>query len=295
MSPSERAIAAEHAESAKLQKLANAPQPACPFLERMRPGALCTKVGGICSLRQYETREGQVIPSKSQPTTTCPNRFLEDRGERSVFSYIARELFNVDSGAKVIKEIPFLEKETLDGTGRGAKAGRIDWIVVPNPSSVDEGENLKWLAVETQAVYFSGDEIWLDIKAFRDDPSKVHMPRGRRRPDYRSSGAKRLAPQLAAKSPVITRWGRKMAVVVDTAFFNEMGALAASSDFENSEVVWFIMQYSASMELEVGKVILTELSPSIAALQAAKPVNRSTFEQMLKVEISTASSKVFDA
>ncbi len=155
---------------------------------------------------------------------------------------------------------------------------------------------MEWVAVETQGVYFSGDQIWPDMQMYIDDPSAVHMPAGKRRPDYRSSGAKRLAPQLQAKSPVINRWGRKVVVIVDEAFFDEMGALAAASDFDNSEVVWFVVGYSDSMELSLKTVVFAELIPSIAALQAAKPVQRAEFETMLKIEISSSdSTKVFDA
>jgi len=295
MTADQRLEAASRALDAQKLKMANAPQPECPFLSSIKPGAVCNKLGGICSVRQYSP----IAPHEAvdaQPTTVCPNRFLEFRNDETLFSYLARELYNAEAGAKVIKEIPFLEKETLDGEQRGAKAGRIDWIVVPFPEPVPQNADLQWLAIETQGVYFSGDSMWPDIEDYAARPSEVHFPRGKRRPDYRSSGAKRLAPQLAAKAPVMNRWGKKVAVVVDYAFFAEMGALSVTTDFDNAEVVWVVVKYGTDMSLQVTSVLFAELSASIGALQAAKPVNKREFEDQLRSALSESKpSKVFGA
>lgn len=298
MSERERLASADQAIASKLAGLAAAPQPVCPFMDTIKPGALCNKVGGVCSIRKYEAADDAVSVTDDQPTTLCPSRFLEHRGESSIFSYIAQEFFGTSSGAKVLKEIPFLEKESIDGLERGAKAGRIDWIVVPNPKPdvAQEMAPLDWIAVETQGVYFSGDSMWPDIEAYSKDPSKLHYPAGKRRPDYRSSGAKRLSPQLDAKSPVMMRWGRKVVVVVDLAFFGELGSLREARDFENSEVIWLVMRYDEHMELVTDRVRFSLLRDSIAALQATNAVDRSLFETMLKNELaSTRSKKVFEA
>ncbi|MCU1581420.1 MAG: hypothetical protein JWO01_808 [Microbacteriaceae bacterium] len=294
MTPEERLSAANSAIAAGTEGMRPAPQPECPFLSSLRPGSVCNKLGGVCSLRQYANGD-PATPLDAQPTTSCPNRFLEFRNDETLFSYIARVLFGVSSGTKVIKEIPFLEKETVNGEGRGAKAGRIDWIVVPTPPSQDDAFEMPWVAVETQAVYFSGASMWPDIEAYRADPSKVHYPSGIRRPDFRSSGAKRLAPQLSAKG-LMNRWGRKIVVVVDEAFFAEMGALSVTTDFDNSEIVWIVVRFDTNMALQVEALHFAELLPSIAALQAAKPVNRATFEANLRRAIVNGkSAQVFDA
>lgn len=295
MSGPERHEAASRAIAAKDAGVTNSPQPECPFLSSIRPGSSCNKVGGVCSVRQYSAGS-PATALEAQPTTVCPNRFLEFRNKESLFGTLAHEIFGSTDGARVIKEIPFLEKETMDGEQRGAKAGRIDWILVPKPSSNGDQSDLPWLAIETQAVYFSGDSMWPDIEEYLVDPDQVHFPKGRRRPDYRSSGAKRLAPQLSAKAPVMNRWGRKVAVVVDEAFFAEMGALAETTDFDNAEVVWVLVKYDSAMKLTVSNLLHTELSASIAALQAAKPVNKREFESQLRDALSNAKiGKVFDA
>ncbi|WP_349903677.1 NotI family restriction endonuclease [Parafrigoribacterium humi] len=295
MTEAERLASATHALAAHELGLKVAPQPECPFLSELRPGSLCTKKGGVCSIRQYDGGTPPTIVD-SQPTVLCPNRFLEFRNDETLFSYIAREFFGVSEGAKVIKEIPFLQKETLDGEERGAKAGRIDWIVVPTPDSDLTAKDMTWIAIETQGVYFSGDAIWPDIQAYKDHPETLRFPVGRRRPDFRSSGAKRLAPQLDAKAPVMNRWGRKVVVVVDSAFFAEMGNLTQTTDFDNAEIVWVVVSFDENMTLRVNSTYFAELVPSISALQAAKPVNKATFEASLQNAIrDTRSKKVFDA
>lgn len=296
MSGAERREAAEVALQANEEGVAAVEQPVCPFLATVRPGARCNKAGGVCSIRPYEVGARVKLPDV-QPAAVCPNRFLEISGGRSVFGYIAKELYGVDSGAVVIKEIPFLNKVGADGKVRGAKAGRIDWVVVPNPPVKGDKSPLDWVAVETQAVYFSGTNMWDDIALYVDDPDRLHAPQGVRRPDYRSSGAKRLAPQLSAKSPVMRRWGHKVVVVVDESFFAELAALPDTvRDFDNAEVVWIVMRYTDKMNLVVDRVLFAELADSVSALQATQPMLRGEFETGLKDELwKTNSDKVHRA
>lgn len=214
MTPHERHDAALLALATKEKGMSEVEQPICPFLATVRPDARCNKVGGVCSIRDYGPNKKSRIPDV-QPAAVCPNRFLEVYGDESIFAYIAREFFGVSSGAKVIKEVPFLNTTDAQGVQRSAKAGRIDWLVVPRPPAAGDNSRMDWIAVETQAVYFSGTNIWDDIRPYLDTPDTLHYPAGNRRPDYRSSGAKRLAPQLSAKSPVMRTWGRKVVVVVD--------------------------------------------------------------------------------
>jgi hypothetical protein len=290
MSSAERAAAAATAIAAEDNGVSSSPQPECPFLSSHKPGSLCNKVGGVCSIRRY-MKGSVVLPDSSQPATTCPNRFLEHRADESVFEYISREFFGAESGAKLIAETPFLRKEVASGGERGAKAGRIDWIIVPKPSELNGGASADWIAIETQAVYFSGSRIRPDFEAYLNEPDFLHYPVGRRRPDFRSSGPKRLLPQLEAKAPVMNRWGKKIAVIVDESFFSELGQLDRADDFDNSEVVWLVVHYNAAMELVLSKVIFSELKNAILALQAAKPVNRKVFEEELRSVVSSSRSK----
>src|SRR3990172_7461137 len=85
------------------------------------------------------------------------------------------------------------------------------------------------------------------------------FPVGKRRPDYRSSGPKRLMPQLQIKVPTLRRWGKKMAVVVDGDFFGSMGRMNFADDMSNCDVAWFVVNYSEACRLARGAVYLTTL------------------------------------
>lgn len=290
MSLTERAAAAKVALETNELGMAKVEQPRCPFLGIVRPGATCNKPGGVCSIRSYE---GVKPVDDQQPAAVCPHRFLELASGQSVFARLAKDLFGGAAGAKVIKEIPFLYKVDADGkVNRGAKAGRIDWVLVPDAPTKGDTRDLKWLAVETQAVYFSGANMWDDIALYESDPGHLHAPQGQRRPDYRSSGAKRLAPQLDAKGPVVRTWGKKVAVIIDESFYRELAALPTKiDDFDNAEVVWVIMRFTDKMNLVVDKMFFGSLTESVQALQATKPLNKSEFESGLRQELRRVGKK----
>lgn len=296
MSSEQRREAAQTALAAKEHGVADVEQPLCPFLSNVLPDARCNKLGGVCSIRPYESSTPVKLPDV-QPASVCPNRFLESHDGKSIFAVLAEKLYGVTSRAMVAKEIPFLNKVDAQGGVRGAKAGRIDWVLIPDPPSEGDNSKLDWMAIETQAVYFSGANMWDDIQQYFDEPHRLHAPTGQRRPDYRSSGAKRLAPQLDAKSPVMRRWGHKVAVVVDESFFAELSELPATiDDFDNAEVVWVVMRYTDSLNLVIDRILFAELSESVQALQATRPMNRADFEMGLKQELWAANSeKVYEA
>ena len=62
----------------------------------------------------------------------------------------------------------------------------------------------------------------------RQHPDCLEFPSDVRCPDWRSSGAKRLMPQLQIKVPTLRRWGAKLAVAVDAPFFASLGARVRS-------------------------------------------------------------------
>ncbi|WP_081463822.1 NotI family restriction endonuclease [Candidatus Glomeribacter gigasporarum] len=185
----------------------------------------------------------------------------------------------------------------------GKKAGRIDWILV-NPATMDTSE-LEWCAVETQALYFSGDKMRLEFVAYAASPSAVLFPVGRRRPDYRSSGPKRLSPQLDVKVPVLRNWGKKVVVVIDRFFYDNMNALAdayprARNDQErrdNSDVVWFVVDYDQALKMAASVVVFTSLESSRRALNATEPLSKADFTRNLKQVIhdNSRANKVFKA
>ena len=123
-------------------------------------------------------------------------------------------------------------------------------------------------------------------------PAKSH------RPDYRSSGPKRLMPQLQTKVPSLRRWGKKMAVLVDHSFFAAMGRMRPVTHISNSDVLWFIVRYE---QTEAGRfrlvpedVHLTTLEDSVEGLTAGVPASLEIFEQRIldKLQRSARPTKI---
>jgi len=284
--------------------------PVCPFLSTLIPNAKCHKRGGVCSIRKYAQGEHGigVAVEGDKIVTTCPSRFIQDIEEgKSVFVWVSEKMLDI-ANPTIVKETPFLRKlseaavavtelEVKDddqGDDEEHKAGRIDWIVV-NPHTMT-ATDLQWAAVETQALYFSGGKMIVEFDAYAKDPSPVLFPLGKRRPDYRSSGPKRLSPQLDVKVPVLVSWGKKVAVVIDRFFYENMSRLdeAYSGSNEkakrdNSTVVWFIVDYGEDMKLKAHAVRYTTLESSRKALNATEPLAKSNFTDNLKAVIGNAA------
>jgi len=313
MQPTERQHFARLAiKQDKSGDIANAP--ICPFLSTLIPGVQCNKASGVCSIRRFSQREGGegTILYDDRIVTVCPSRFLQTLdSEKSIFTWIAEKILETKNPT-IIKETPFLRKvsetpsslaNNNDENNTGKKAGRIDWIVVN--SETGEVGDLEWCAVETQSLYFSGDKMRPEFEAYAAAPSPILFPTGRRRPDYRSSGPKRLSPQLDVKVPVLRNWGKKVVVVIDRYFYENMGTLAdayprAKNDRErldNSDIVWFVVDYTDNLQMTANAIIFTTLESSRQALNATEPLSKADFTRDLKSVMNDKSqtNKVFKA
>jgi len=216
----------QFAKSSLLSK----PDRTCPSRSSGGVSILCNKRGGVCTVCLYNKHDGYSVLHDKTLVTLCPQRFWEGN---LVFKEIGRYLLG-QLESVLVKEVGFLLGERNDDVGR------IDSVLVI-PDSVP----LRWCAVEIQAVYFSGRKMELEFESLRSKKrtNKIPFPVAQRRPDFRSSGPKRLMPQLQIKVPTLRRWGKKMAVVVDAAFFNSMGKMERSMDVSNADILWFIMDY----------------------------------------------------
>ena len=239
-----------HEQRAKLSEAAgksfrDANMP-CPFRLADDPEAKCNKKGGACSFLAHEARTVSgadfCTPILSNGLETfCPSRFLHGN---MVFKLIGDHLFGVADAAHryLVKEVDFLqgvermgqvpiEVETKADNEEGV--GRIDRVLLQIDT---DGKILDWCAIEMQAVYFSGP----GMQPYFDRLGESEIlpnPVGRRRPDYRSSGPKRLMPQLQVKVPSLRRWGKKMVVVVDRRFFNTLGKMKRANHPSNADIV----------------------------------------------------------
>ena len=175
----------------------------------------------------------------------------------------------------------------VDETESGDFIGRIDNVLV-HPSK----EPLDWCAVELQAVYFSGRSMRNEFKLLAETQTEaLPFPAKHRRADWRSSGPKRLLPQLQTKVPTIRTWGKKVAVVIDEAFFSSLVALDRERHLSNAEIAWFVIGYDATAsgwQLVPREVVFTKLDASIKSLTGGVPLSKEKFEQQLRFKLGTA-------
>lgn len=272
------------------QKKADRTPLLCPFLSNASSEVLCRKDadGGVCTLRRYQLEEGASTPEVAAEggglRTTCPSRF-EQGGW--IYGWIGEVVLGDATPARV-SQVDFLQRvipaaDLVDQTRprRSAAVGRIDDIL-----AIAQTDPLVWCAVEMQAVYFSGDSMEREFEEIVRVDGQFSFPAGQRRPDYRSSGPKRLMPQLQIKVPTLRRWGKKMAVVVDEYFFDAMGDMKITDHISNCDVAWFIVGYDDKHEIYGREVRFTTLEESVEGLVSGKPVTLPEFDQRLRRRLS---------
>ena len=178
---------------------------ACPFQSAFK----CSKKGGVCSLRQYQQIGDGPVSGAGPVITTCPQRFLE---ADTIFRWVGETLLQTKDPI-VLSEIGFLDRlrpeesqEDDDDDSRDF-IGRIDNVLVHRSQN-----SLHLCALELQAVYFSGKSMTSEFKMLAQAGTEaLPFPAKQRQPDWRSSGPKRLLPQLQTKVPTIRMWGKQMA------------------------------------------------------------------------------------
>jgi hypothetical protein len=216
--------------------------------------------------------------------TLCPYRF-EEAG--TVMRWIGDTFLGTTSPLE-IPEVGFLRGEPFDGGDQpGDDVGRIDLVLVD-----PELDPMRWCAVEMQAVYFSGSEMKVEYELARDyEESGAPFPAKNRRPDYRSSGPKRLMPQLQIKVPTLRRWGKKMAVVVDEAFYSAMGKMDHVKDPSNADIGWFVVRLERHGNvaiLEPAFAQFTTLERAVEGLTAGLPVTLGEFEESIRLKLDSS-------
>lgn len=256
----------------------------CPFRSAEQGKPFCNKKGGVCSLRQFTLAEDGKVTTTGELATTCPTRFDESG---LVIRWIGETLLNT-SNPLVISELPFLMTEVGGKPEDEDAVGKIDKVLV----HVD-GKLLSWCAVEKQAVYFSGMSMENDFKVMREwNGPGLPFPPVQRRPDFRSSGPKRLMPQLQIKVPTISRWGKKMAVVIDKAFWDSLGEMRETKDLSNSEIVWFVVDYQQAsrgrFEIQRHEMHFTTLDHAVEGLTGGTPMPLHRFEAEIRARLSRA-------
>jgi hypothetical protein len=285
--PFERMTPTERFENAKTELATDGiTGKPCPF----RPPSLCNKKGGVCSLRLYTQTDSGPVTGAGPIITTCPSRFEE---QKLIYRWVGEVLLETTEPVP-LGEIGFLdrlrpENETIDEDEDDRDfIGRIDSVLV-HPSR----DPLDWCALELQAVYFSGKSMRNEFNMLGAEPfSDLPYPAKHRRPDWRSSGPKRLLPQLQTKVPTIRTWGKKMAVVIDEAFFSSLVGLERQKHLSNAEIVWFVVGYEESdgaWKLVKRDVVPSMLDASVKSLTGGTPLPREKFEEQLRMKLASVS------
>jgi hypothetical protein len=258
----------------------------CPFRTDISHPT-CTKPGGVCSLRLYTDANGQfeaVTGERGMVRAMCPYRFHQNN---IAFRHIGESLLQ-DPNPIQAGEVGFLESTGNLDSAPGEDVGRIDMILVAGNRPADA--EMKWCAVEVQAVYFSGREMAIEFRDIIEREGVPSMPVEGRRPDYRSSGPKRLMPQLQIKVPTLRRWGKKMAILVDYAFFLSMGEMKQVDTISNCDVVWVLVDFVPSPDggiytTKVVKQFATTLESAIEGLTGGQAVSLEEFEERINGKI----------
>jgi len=280
---------------ARLQKVPKNKRPAivCPFRTTDQKMIFCTKNGGVCSIRLYQedTKTNAVTIAEGLPgtlTATCPHRFKESQ---AVYQWVGETILH-DANPVVIGEVGFLESplhEDVEGD-EADDVGKIDNILI----STILGP-LAWCPLEIQGVYFSGTSMSVEFDHLVTNQESLPFPAGNRHPDYRSSGPKRLMPQLQIKVPSLRRWGKKMAVVIDECFFHSLGKMDNVADLSNADIAWFVIRFaekeSGNAVMERVAVRFTTLERAIEGLTGGLPVSLGTFEERIAAKLNDASKE----
>ncbi len=243
----------------------------CPF--HNSSGLHCTKDSktdplGVCT-----------VSHKDAPAITCPVRFRQDM---LIVTDAARFFFSPNTRYLALTEVRLNDRN-------GKSAGNIDMVLVAlgaDDQIVDFG------ALEVQAVYVSGN-VKKPFKHYMSDPAAratMEWPSlGYPKPDYLSSSRKRLAPQLIFKGGILNTWGKKMAVVVHTPFFEQLPVLP-EVDEASAEIAW--LTYDLNLDtaqnrykLEAAKTHYTSFQDALSAITIADAGEVSVFIKGLEERI----------
>ena len=170
----------------------------------------------------------------------------------------------------------------MQGTNTNKPAGKIDLVVAKTSNG-----GVLWHGLEIQAVYFSGKGMQSEFNSILDDTHDTPpFPTAIRRPDWRSSSAKRLMPQLQIKAPTLRRWGSKVAVAVDRPFFEAVGGPGPnpSHDLNDRDIIWLVPELvndGGQHRLSRWHWEVLTLEASTEKLLAAETIQRDVFEQSL--------------
>ena len=252
----------------------------CPFKEKRKSGELqrCNKDKkddplGVCS----------VFNAGGERVITCPVRLQQ---EWLIARDAAGFFFPADVEVERVTEVRLTDQDER-------AVGSIDVVLL---SSDAQGHVTDYGSLEVQAVYISGN-IRRAFEHYMEDPAGRHDMdwRGQPnppRPDFLSSSRKRLAPQLLSKGGILSSWGRKMAVALDTRFYSTLPALE-EVDKAEADIAWFVYDLvpDAAQNLNVltlDKTVYTKFEAALLAITHFEAGNETRFIQRISAKAEKA-------
>ncbi len=223
---------------------------------------------GVCSIFEEEN-----------VVVTCPIRF---RQSWLITDDAAAFFFPPDVSWTSLTEVRLPDKN-------GRSAGNIDVVLV---AYNNRGRIVDFGALEVQAVYISGN-IRNAFAHYMQDPKSHHEMTWEGpfypRPDYLSSSRKRLAPQLIYKGGILSKWGKKTAVVVDRHFFATLPNLPETSP-NKAEIAWLIydLAFDASQNrynLTKHRTVYTAFTPTLETITTSEAGSVDNFVEHLQEKL----------
>ncbi|HZP82118.1 MAG TPA: NotI family restriction endonuclease [Chthonomonadaceae bacterium] len=256
-----------------------------PEAERYRNNRLCpfNNTSPNCTKSSAENPLGvcSVFGAGDQVIVTCPVRFRE---EWRIATDAAEFFFPSGARWTALTEVQLSDRA-------GKSAGNIDVVLL----SYDPiGRILDYGALEVQAVYISGN-VRTPFEHYMEDPAaRANMDwrkqRNYPRPDYLSSSRKRLAPQLIYKGGILNAWNRKMAVALNTSFYNTLPALEEVERTE-ADIAWLIydLQLDTAQNryrLTHHKTAYTRFEPALLRITRSEAGDESLFVKQLQTQLN---------
>ena len=244
--------------------------------DRHRQDRLCPFGNAVpnCTKNSIENPLGvcSVFGTGGEVVITCPVRFQQ--GWR-IASDAASFFFPPNTAWTSLTEVRLKDSA-------GKSAGNIDVVLLSYDAL---GRITDYGSLEVQAVYISGN-VSTPFKHYMEDPhAHADMDwRGQRnypRPDYLSSSRKRLAPQLIFKGGILNGWGRKMAVALNTGFYETLPALE-EVDQSEADMAWLVydMRQDVAQDrygLDLHKTVYTKYDPSWGRIMKAETGSEADF------------------
>ena len=243
----------------------------CPFNNKVPS---CTKDKakdplGVCSINYNESA-----------VITCPVRFREEW----LITDDAADFFFPDGSSWT----SLTEVRLVDYYGKSA--GNIDIVLVAYD---EQGKVYDFGSLEIQAVYISGNIRDPFAHYMSNCEAGVEMNWASQpnfpRPDFLSSSRKRLAPQLLYKGGILREWNKKMAVALDSNFYNTLPELQEVESSE-AELAWLVYDLEQSFDktryvLKRKKLIYTKFIDSLNAITRPRVGAIEKFMNLLQEKV----------